>query len=117
MGGKSSQRKGKAGELELMHILRDTYGYNVKRGSVFNGTSDVIGLKGIHIECKRQEMLNLRAAMTQAVQEAEKRNDGMPVVFHRKNNCEWMVSMQLPTFMDLYGAWNDEKEDSERTST
>ena len=107
--GKMSQRKGAVGERELANILRDQYGYDVKRGSVFLGQSDMIGLPGIHPEVKRVERLNIYAAMEQAKAEAKKRNDGIPTVFHRKNRTKWLVIMELEDWMDFYGAWNDGK--------
>lgn len=107
--GKSSQRKGAAGERELANLIRDTWGYEVKRGQVFNGQSDMIGLKGIHPEVKRVEKLNIHKAMEQAREEAEKRRDGLPVVFHRINREGWLVTMDLETFMDMYGGWYEER--------
>ena len=105
--GKSSQRKGASGERELAHILRDVYGYDVKRGSVFHGESDMIGLPEIHPEVKRVEKLNIHLAMEQAKEEAKKRADGIPTVFHRRNRTEWLVTMRLEDWIDLYGAWHE----------
>lgn len=102
-----SQRKGANGERELAHLLRNQYGYEVRRGSVFWGESDMVGLSGIHPEVKRVEKLNIHAAVTQAVQEAEKRQDGVPTVFFRRNGGEWLVCQRLTDWMDLYGAWNE----------
>lgn len=101
--GRGSKAKGKNGELELMHILRDTYGYKVRRGDCFRGESDVIGLEGVHIEVKRVERLNIYNAISQAVEEAEKKGDGSPAVFHRINRAEWLVTLRLADFMDIYG--------------
>ena len=103
--GRSAKRKGHNGELELMHILRDTYGYEVKRGQTFNHESDLVGLKGIHPEVKRVEKLNIYEAMEQAIVEGQIRNDGLPTVFHRRNNREWLVTMRLTDWIDLYGSW------------
>lgn len=112
--GKKSQRKGAVGERELAHILRDTYGYDVKRGSVFHGESDMVGLPGIHPEVKRVERFNLYAALTQAEEEAAKRKDGVPTVFHRSNGHRWVVVQYLEDWMDFYGTWNDgELQDTE----
>ena len=60
MTGKASQRKGAGGERELAEILR-TYGYSAKRGGSlsFGEVPDLVGLPGIHIECKRVERLNV----------------------------------------------------------
>lgn len=103
--GKSSQRKGANGERELANLIRDMWGYEVKRGQVFNGQSDMIGLKGVHPEVKRVEKLNIHKAMEQSREEAKKRKDGVPCVFHRINREGWLVTMDLDTFMDMYGVW------------
>lgn len=105
--GKSERDKGARGERELSKLLRERYGYEVKRGSVFLHQSDMVGLDGIHPEVKRVERLNIHAAMAQAVLEAIKRHDGLPTVFHRRNNGEWLVTMRLTDWVDLYGAWKD----------
>lgn len=106
--GKASREKGKRGELELMHILRDFYGYPVRRGYVFQHESDLVGLQGVHVECKRKEKINIYTDYKQAVREAQKRSDGVPVVFHRRSNEEWLVIMGLDDFMDFYGGWRYE---------
>lgn len=109
--GRSARDKGARYELELVHILRDFYGYPVRRGYVFQHESDVIGLQGVHIECKAVERLNIRKAYKQAVEEALKRADGVPVVFHHKNREGWLVTMSLEDFMDFYGGWHDTERD------
>lgn len=52
----NSNQKGKKGERELAAILK-SYGYeDSRRGQQYcgsNGDADVVGLPGIHIECKR----------------------------------------------------------------
>ena len=107
--GRSSQRKGADGERELARILRDNWGYEVRRGSVSWGESDMVGLPGIHPEVKRVEKLNIHKAMGQAVAEANKRKDGLPTVFFRRNGGEWLVCQKLTDWIDLYGAWVDEE--------
>lgn len=113
---KTSRNKGKNGELELMHILRDDYGYPVRRGYVFQHESDLVGLQGIHPEVKRKEKLSIYEAMEQAVEEAQKRDDGLPTVFHRRNGKEWLVVMRLSDWIDLYGAWVDGEQRMGKTS-
>lgn len=105
--GKASRNKGARGERELANIFRDTYGYPVRRGYVFQGESDLVGLEGIHPEVKRKETFNAYAAMEQAVAEAEKRQDGVPTVFHRRDGKGWLVVMRLEDWVDLYGEWMD----------
>lgn len=101
--GRASKRKGKSGELELARILREKYGFeNVRRGHVFEHESDVVGLDGIHVECKRHERLNVFEAMEQAVEEADKRKDGTPAVFFRKDRTGWLVAMRLDDWVEMY---------------
>lgn len=109
--GKTSRNKGANGERELSNIFRDVYGYDTRRGMVFYHQSDVVGLPGIHIECKRVERLNVSAAMKQALNEANIKRDGIPTLFHRKNREGWLVTMRLEDWMDLYGEWVWQKKD------
>lgn len=107
--GKRSRERGKRAELELANLIRDTWGYDVHRGKVFYHESDMVGLEGIHPEVKRVERLNIHEAMAQAIKEAEKRQDGLPTVFFRRNRGEWLCTMRLKDWIDLYGAWIDER--------
>lgn len=99
----NSKQKGKRGELEVASILRE-YGYSeCRRGQQYcgsNGDADVIGLLGIHIEVKRRERLDLYDAVDQAKRDS-KQGD-LPSVFHRKNNCEWLVTMPLEAWIQIY---------------
>lgn len=107
----NSRQKGAAGERSLAHIL-EGYGYKARRGVQFcaaNGDADVVGLPGIHIECKRVEKLNLSAAMQQAENDA--RDGEIPCVFHRKNREKWKVTMNLEDFMKMYERWRDAGND------
>ena len=98
----NSKQKGARGERELAHKLEE-YGYNAKRSVQYNGKdgqADVIGLPHIHCEVKRVEKLNIYNAIEQAKRDAK--NDDMPTVFHKKNRCNWLVTMELDEFMKLY---------------
>lgn len=111
MGKINSKAKGKAGELELSHKLQE-YGYDTRRTNQYCGNtgdaSDVVGLNGIHIECKRVERLNLYDAMSQAIHDSK---DGLlPTVFHRKNRCDWLVTMRLEDWINLYREWESGNE-------
>lgn len=102
--GKTSRDKGKRGERELAGILRG-YGYSAGRGRQYRGgadSPDVAGLPGIHIEVKRTERLSLYDAMAQARADAAGR--AMPAVFHRRNDCPWLVVMTLEDWIALYRA-------------
>jgi Holliday junction resolvase len=96
----NSREKGKKGERELAGILK-AHGYKARRGQQYCGTSgeaDVVGIPGVHIECKRVEKLNIYTAMAQAVRDA--RPGEIPTVFHRKNQEGWLVTMRLEDYLD-----------------
>lgn len=98
----NSKRKGAAGERELAGKLRD-YGFAARRGQQYcgaNGDADVIGLPGIHIECKRVERLNLYDAMAQAQKDALPGE--IPAVFHRRDRCDWQVTMFFDDWIQMY---------------
>lgn len=99
----NSRQKGKRGELELAKVLRE-HGYNTRRGQQYSGTetsADVVGLPGIHIECKRVENLNVYNALAQAIRDTGESGD-LPAVFHRKNNQPWLVTMRLDDWLKIF---------------
>ena len=99
----NSSRKGAAGERELADLLRG-YGYTIERGGTlsFGEAPDLVGLPGVHIECKRVERLNVPEAMQQAIRDSERFRDGMPALFHRRNRQPWLVTVRLDDFMQMY---------------
>ena len=109
----NSRDKGKRGELELAGFLRE-YGYDTIRGQQYsgiNGDADVVGLPGIHIECKRVENGWPGAEMEKAIAQsrrdayAESLKEGrmmIPTVWHRKNRTRWKVTMDAEDFIELY---------------
>lgn len=106
----NSRQKGKRGELELSHKLQE-YGYETRRGQQYcgaNGDADVIGLDGIHIECKRVEKLNIYDAVAQS--KHDRKPEELPAVFHRKDRCEWLVTMTLEDWMQLYASYEQKGE-------
>lgn len=100
---KTSQRKGRSGELELAKLLQ-SFGYDVQPGEAqsYGREPDISGLPGVHVEVKRAEQLRLAEWMKQAQQDAARFRDGLPAVFHRRNREPWMVTMNLDDFMKIY---------------
>lgn len=99
----NSRAKGAKGERELSAELRK-YGFDCRRGQQYHGggdSPDVVGLPGIHIECKRVEHLQIETAMAQSRRDAEGTDD-VPVVMHRRNREGWKVTMDLDAFMNMY---------------
>lgn len=104
----NSRQKGARGERELAAVLRE-HGYDCRRGQQYcgaNGDADVVGLPGIHIECKRVESLNIHKAIGQAKRDA--RENELPAVFHRKNGKPWLVTMTLEDWMKIFKGENNE---------
>lgn len=104
----NSRAKGAAGERELARLLRES-GYIARRGQQYsgaNGDADVVGLPGVHIECKRVERLNIYEAMAQARRDA--RPGEIPVVMHRKNRHPWLVTMDIKDWLKMYERSEDE---------
>ena len=99
---KFSRNKGKRGEREVALILRE-HGFEARRGQQYcgaNGDADVVGVPGLHIEVKRTEKFRMYEALDQARNDA--REDELPVVFTRKNNCDWVACLRLDDFMELF---------------
>ena len=118
----NSRQKGARFERTLAKILRDEYGYDeARRTAQYCGNtgdaSDVVGLPYIHIEAKHVERLNIYDAMAQAKRDAKAGGKGLlPAVFHKKNNCKIIVTMELDDFMKIYTEFEAGKElEDERT--
>lgn len=110
----NSKQKGKRGELELANKLK-THGFDCRRGQQYcgsNGDADVVGLPGIHIEAKRTEKLHLTDAMSQSISDAKAWQ--MPTVMHRKNNEDWLVTMKLEDWIELYKEYLPTAERTEK---
>ena len=99
--GKAAREKGSRFERELSKLFNE-HGFHTHRGYVFHKQSDVVDLLGIHVEAKAHERMNVWDAMKQAVEEADKRKDGMPTVFWKRSRKGIMVCMRFDDWMKLY---------------
>ena len=108
----NSKQKGNRGERELAKVLRE-YGFETRRSQQYAGgtqeSADVVGLKYIHIECKRVERLNIDDAIQQAIEDCNFEHN-LPSVFHRKNGKQWLVTMRLDDWMRIYQEYYSGKE-------
>jgi hypothetical protein len=59
-----------------------------------------VGLPYCHLEIKRVEKLNIHEAIEQA--KRDKGPDELSVVMHRKNNCEWLVTMPFTDWIRIF---------------
>ncbi len=106
----NSKQKGARFERLLAAIFR-SQGYNdARRTAQYCGNtgdaSDVVGLPGIHVEAKHAEQMRLYEWIAQAKRDAEAGGKGnLPAVFHKKNNAEILVTMELDDWFHLYREW------------
>ncbi len=106
----NSKDKGARFERELASKFRD-YGYTESRRTAqycgnTGDASDVIGLPWLHIEAKHQEKMYLYDWIDQAKRDAKAGGqDAIPVVFHKKNYAEILVTMTFDDFMTIYREW------------
>ena len=102
----NSKRKGGEGERQWAAFCREHGFTEARRGVQFKGgfdSPDVTGLPGIHQEVKRVEKLNIHEAMKQSIRDSE--GKALPIVAHRRNREEWLVTMRAEDWMEIYKAW------------
>ncbi len=92
----SQVTKGKDGERELIRHLRNLLGIELTRNldQVRDGGSDILGLEGFFIKCKRSKASHINGWWTQAVHQA-KANQGKPALCYRVDRCQWRVILAL----------------------
>ena len=113
--GRASKQKGARFELEVAHYFRD-HGYpDAHRTAQHCGKTgdagDVEGIPHLHIECKHVEKLNLYNAYHQSVRDNNAKNAGdIPVVIHKKNREETLVSLSLDDFLKIFSTYKKEED-------
>jgi Holliday junction resolvase len=95
----NGNRKGKEGEREWRDVLK-AHGYDAARGRQFSGSPDspdVVcpDLEWLHFEVKRVQHLSIYEAVAQAEQDAGSK---LPIVAHRTNKRQWLITINLETF-------------------
>lgn len=94
---KSQRDKGKRGELEIVHALKE-HGYDVWRTPNSGGLrlkGDIQGLEHV-VEVKYQEQVRLGDWIKQAKEQAK----GKPwLLIHRRSRQEWLVTMTLEQWL------------------
>jgi len=101
----NSRNKGASYERHVAGLFK-AEGYDARRGQQYcgaNGDADVVGMPGLHLECKAVERLNLYDAMAQAKSDA--REGELPVVIHKRNYHNDLVTMEFVDWIKLYREW------------
>ena len=100
--GRSSKRKGAAGEREAAKAIMETFpGIEAHRGRQYHGgpgTPDVLTIDGWHLEVKRTETFNLYKALNQSREDA---GTDIPTVLHRRSREKWVLCVELERLPDL----------------
>lgn len=116
----NSRAKGARFERLLASKFRE-YGYKkARRSAQYCGNTgeaaDIVNLPGIHIEAKHQETMRLYDWISQAKRDAEAGGENrLPVVFHKKNNADILVTMTIDDWFCLYNEWQAGQYLSEKT--
>lgn len=92
----NSRDKGARGEREAAAALTEALGCHAERGVQRSGSPDSPDVRtsvpGVHVEVKRVERGNVHNWMEQAIRDA---GDQCPIVMHRKNRTEWLITVRL----------------------
>lgn len=104
--GASQRRKGHDYEREIARQLREIFP-TARRGLQYQdgiGCPDVAGTP-FHVECKRGAKPNPRAALKQAIDDADK---GMiPLCVIKDDRCEPFAVMRWSDLMDFIREWKE----------
>lgn len=99
----NSKQKGKRGELEVAHILKENGFENARRTAQYCGNtgdaSDVVGLDGFHIEIKRCETIKIMDWIRQA--ERDHKAEEIPLVVFRKSHDDWYAVLKFTSLLEL----------------
>ena len=99
-GGRGSRSKGKAAELEVVHLARAAGFEEARRtGSAGQVRGDIDGIPGIYLEARRRETLALPAWHREV--ELEAPAGTVPTVDYRRNHEEWHAALRLTDFLSI----------------
>ncbi len=99
----SQRTKGAVAEREVIHILH-AHGWGfaerTSNGRAQHGRNDIAhGPEGCAIEVKRQEKLNVPAALDQLVRDSDPRDT--PILVHRPSRHPWYATLPLEDLLPL----------------
>lgn len=102
----NSRQKGARGERQVRDLFRD-FGLIARRGQQFSGGSDspdviVPELAGtMHLEVKWVQGI-IGQKMRSAIEQSQRDGGGKTwTVFHKENNCPWLVTLDAREFVKL----------------
>lgn len=103
----NGKRKGKVGEQEACHALKELFGWTANRTQQYSGAKGdddirVVQTPSLFWEIKREERLNVVRAIAKAVTQAGRRT---AVLMHRPNRSEWLITVRLKDLPALCHAY------------
>lgn len=108
----NSRRKGTVAEREIAaeYRLRGFHAARVPNSGGLDTKGDIVGVPGVHVECKAGQRIDLWKALRQA--ELETPPGHIPALHFRRQsrsrapgaNTGWYVAVPLDDFMDLLKA-------------
>jgi hypothetical protein len=95
----SQRRKGADGELEVVKIAR-AHGWPASRNldQPRDGGSDILGIAGVSLECKRCERTDVWRWWSQATEDCGTK---LPVVAFRRSASPWLAIIELDELLAL----------------
>lgn len=89
--------------MELVRLFQ-SHGIPAEPGQAmsYGSVPDIVGVDGVHVECKRAETLRLSEWLEQAERDSERFGDGAPAVFFRRSRSPWYVVMRLEDWIQIY---------------
>lgn len=111
--GRSARIKGATFERELAKYFTDNTPLEAKRGigQTRCGGSEVsdVDIPYVHVEAKRQKRCRIKAAMEQAIADANV-NGKLPVAVTRDDRADILCTMRLDDWIHLFNAYIKEQE-------
>lgn len=106
--GRGARTKGAAFERELAKYFTENTELTAKRGigQTRSGGAEVsdVDMPILHIEAKRHKRCNIKAALRQAIDDANI-NGKIPVAITRDDRADILVTMRLDDWINLFNAY------------
>ena len=115
-GGRGAKQKGREAEKEFASILNAYIpAARAKRmplsGAVKGFDGDIHTKLDLLIEVKRQERFNIWQSWAQLTRAGEGLYSKLKILAFRKNNHEWLLTMSLKDFLELYSHYLELQEE------
>jgi hypothetical protein len=111
--GRGARIKGAAFERKLANYFTENTNLEAKRGigQTRRGGSEVsdVDMPIIHVEAKRHKRCNIKAALRQAIDDANI-NGKIPVAITKDDRADILCTMRLDDWMLLFTAYLNERE-------